>query len=203
MGIIKDNFDAIKPENYEFIYAGYLNEFAGRFLGETLEAIYTKFNIDHPEDFRGHSLSVSDVVILHQNGENTAHFMDRFGFTGLPDFMREMENMQEYDTLEHDAQKSEKKSMETEDEIIDLGDETEQVLSEMRQFLVKEPEVVETELAFQLADRYITIQEVDGASIIRSVRSFFRTQKCEEAEYGANERSALLMQKAKVIEKWP
>ena len=40
------------------------------------------------EDYRGHSLSVSDIVVLHQNGENSAHFVDSFGFTGLPDFIQ-------------------------------------------------------------------------------------------------------------------
>ncbi len=166
MGIIKDNFDAIKPENYELIYVGNLEELSGQSMGETLEAIYTKFNIDHPEDFRGHSLSVSDVVVLHQDGENTAHFVDSFGFTGLPDFMKVLENGQEQDTFGHDVQKSEEERLESEaengDEFIDLGDETEQVLSEMKQSLVTEPEIVETELAFQIADRYISIREVEG-----------------------------------------
>ena len=36
----------------------------------SLEDIYTRFNIDHPKDFKGHSLSVSDIVVLHQNGED-------------------------------------------------------------------------------------------------------------------------------------
>ncbi len=35
----------------------------------SLDDIFTKFNIDHPADFTGHSLSVSDVVVLHQDGE--------------------------------------------------------------------------------------------------------------------------------------
>ncbi len=176
MGIIKDNFDAIKPENYELIYVGNLEELSGQSMGETLEAIYTKFNIDHPEDFRGHSLSVSDVVVLHQDGENTAHFVDSFGFTGLPDFMKVLESGQEQDTFGHDVQKSEQDTLghdvqksvgelqepENGDEIIDLGEEREQILSEMKQSLVTEPEIVETELAFQIADRYISIQEVEG-----------------------------------------
>ena len=56
--------------------------------GETLEAVYEKFNIDHPTDYKGHSLSVSDIVVLHQDGENTAHFVDSFGFTTLPEFLK-------------------------------------------------------------------------------------------------------------------
>ena len=172
MGITKDNFDAIKPENYELIYVGELSELQEQTEGEMLEAIYEKFNIDHPEDYRGHSLSVSDIVVLHQNGKNSAHFVDSFGFTGLSDFMQTLEGVKEQeaeiDTSGQDVQKSEPEKQELEtsdytledgDEIIDLGDEKEQVLADMRKSLeIGE----ETELAFQIADRYISIQEVDG-----------------------------------------
>lgn len=172
MGITKDNFDAIKPENYEMIYVGDLSELQEQTQGETLEAIYEKFNIDHPEDYRGHSLSVSDIVVLHQNGENSAHFVDSFGFTGLPDFMQTLEGVKEQeaeiDTSGQDVQKSEQEKQKPEtsnntleegDEIIDLGDEKEQVLADMKKSLENGEE---TELAFQIADRYISIQEVDG-----------------------------------------
>ena len=53
-----------------------------------MEDIYTRFNINHPEDFRGHSLSVSDVVVLHQNGKDTAHYVDSFGFKEVPGFSK-------------------------------------------------------------------------------------------------------------------
>ena len=56
-----------------------------------MEAIYTKINIDPPTDYKAHSLSVSDIVVLHENGENTAHFVDSFGFTELPKFMLTLE----------------------------------------------------------------------------------------------------------------
>ena len=52
MGITKYDFDTIVPENYEQVYMGELSEFRGRTQGETLEAIYTKFNIDHPADYK-------------------------------------------------------------------------------------------------------------------------------------------------------
>lgn len=156
MGITKDNVDAIKSENYELIYVGELSELQQQSQGATLEAIYEKFNIDHPADYKGHSLSVSDIVVLHQDGDNTAHFVDSFGFTGLPDFLQELEPAQEQ---EMDG-----------DEIIDLGDEKEQVLAEMKKSLEKETEISEQELAFsdancyagRIADRYISIHEVDG-----------------------------------------
>ena len=172
MGITKDNFDVIKPENYELIYVGELSELQEQTQGETLEAIYEQFNIAHPEDYRGHSLSVSDIVVLHQNGKNSAHFVDSFGFTRLPDFMQTLEGVKEQeaeiDTSGHDVQKSEPEKQEQQtsgntledgDEIIDLGDEKEQVLADMKKSLELGEE---TELAFQIADRYISIQEVDG-----------------------------------------
>ena len=172
MGITKDNFDVIKPENYELIYVGELSELQEQTQGETLEAIYEQLNIAHPEDYRGHSLSVSDIVVLHQNGKNSAHFVDSFGFTRLPDFMQTLEGVKEQeaeiDTSGHDVQKSEPEKQEQQtsdntledgDEIIDLGDEKEQVLADMKKSLELGEE---TELAFQIADRYISIQEVDG-----------------------------------------
>ena len=91
MGIIKDNFDAVLPENYKLVYLGELSELQGQTQSETLEAIYTKFNIDHPADYKAHSLSVSDIVVLHENGENSAHFVDSFGFTEMPTFMLTLE----------------------------------------------------------------------------------------------------------------
>ena len=111
-------------------------------------------------------------MVLHQNGENSAYFVDSFGFTRLPDFMQTLEGVkeqeEEIDTSGHDVQKSEPEKQEQQtsdntledgDEIIDLGDEKEQVLADMKKSLeIGE----ETELAFQIADRYISIQEVDG-----------------------------------------
>ena len=66
--------------NYEAVYTAPIEP------GTGLEDIYTKFNIDHPEDFKGHSLSVSDVVVLHQNGQDTAHYVDSYGFQTVPEF---------------------------------------------------------------------------------------------------------------------
>ena len=159
MGITKDNFDAIKPENYTLLYVGELSELQKETQGATLEAIFEKFNLDHPEDFRGHSLSVSDIVVLHQNGQNTAHFVDFFGYTEIPDFLREQtpEKEEMQDTSGHNVQKTEPEI--DGDEIIDLGDETEQVLAEMKKTLESEQE---TELAFSIADCFISIQEVEG-----------------------------------------
>ena len=69
--------------NYDLVYTAPLD---GKI---TLEDIYRTFNIDHPADFKGHSLSVSDVVVLHQGGKDTAHYCDSFGFQQVPEFLRE------------------------------------------------------------------------------------------------------------------
>lgn len=57
-----------------------------------LEQVFEKFNTDHPKDFAGHSLSVSDVVVIQQNGELSAHYVDRAGFTELSNFGAVREN---------------------------------------------------------------------------------------------------------------
>lgn len=75
---------AVTKENYDLIYTEPLEE------GTSLEDIYTRFNIAHSADFRGHSLSVSDVVVLHQNGEITSHYVDSFGYREVPQFTREL-----------------------------------------------------------------------------------------------------------------
>lgn len=106
-GITKDNFDAIVPKNYDLVYAGELSDIQGDTQNEKLGNVFLKFNTSRLEDFKGHSLSVSDIVVLYENGKNSAHFVDSFGFTALPDFMRKLENGKEQDTFEHDDQKQE------------------------------------------------------------------------------------------------
>lgn len=82
----------LNHDDYELIYEGTVGEFRGT---ATLEALYTQFNTDHPEDFRGHSLSVSDVIVISVDGKDTAYFCDSFGFTEMPEFFREKELAQE------------------------------------------------------------------------------------------------------------
>lgn len=55
---------------------------------DTLDSIYEKFNYYHPADFRGHSLSVSDVIVFRKDGKDTAYFVDRFGFAEVPEFLQ-------------------------------------------------------------------------------------------------------------------
>ena len=73
---------SVKPENYELVYEAPLT------TKDNLESIYTRFNVDRPADFTGHSLSVSDIVVLHQDGKDTAHYCDRAGFSEVPEFLQ-------------------------------------------------------------------------------------------------------------------
>ena len=84
----------VDPKNYALVYSAELTP------GTSLEDIYTRFNIDHPKDFKGHSLSVSDVVVLHQNGQDTAHYVDSFGYKEVPEFFKEQEKALIPDDLE-------------------------------------------------------------------------------------------------------
>ena len=80
---------SVKPENYELVYTAPLTE------KDNLESIYTRFNVDRPADFTGHSLSVSDIVVLHQGGKDTAHYCDRAGFSEVPEFLQPAQKSRE------------------------------------------------------------------------------------------------------------
>jgi hypothetical protein len=77
--------EAPQMDLYDVMYAGTLNT-ASKDPAIICENLYQKFNIDRPEDFRGHSLSVSDVVALKQQGIVNYYFVDSFGFKELPGF---------------------------------------------------------------------------------------------------------------------
>ena len=80
---------AVDRANYELVYTAPLAP------GTSLDDIFTRFNIDHPKDFKGHSLSVSDVVVLHQGGQDTAHYVDRGDFKQIPEFLQEKQPQRE------------------------------------------------------------------------------------------------------------
>lgn len=133
--LLSDDFKEIQPGNYNLVYTGELSDIQGQAQGEKLGAIYEKFNIDHPADYKGHSLSVSDIVVLHEDGKNSTHFVDSYGFTELPHFTRALEGVkeQEADKAEIELTDEEKQFLETDnapliakkflawDEIEDLG----------------------------------------------------------------------------------
>lgn len=76
---------AVDRQNYDLVYTAPLD---GK---TTLEDIYRTFNLDRPADFTGHSLSVSDVVVLNRSGKEEAHYCDSFGFTPVPEFFLQRE----------------------------------------------------------------------------------------------------------------
>ena len=78
----------VTPERggYDAIYTGGLMDYGN--ARTNLDMIYQRFNVDHPADFKGHSLSVSDIVALKQNGVVSCHYVDSIGFRELPNFLK-------------------------------------------------------------------------------------------------------------------
>lgn len=97
-GILKENEEAvaIRPENYDLVYVGDLAELIAKTYGldtveDKMHAIFEEFNISQPEDYTGRPLSVSDIVVLHEDGKNSAHYVDSLGYTEMPHFVRGLE----------------------------------------------------------------------------------------------------------------
>ena len=89
-----ESYEALKRQgkepdidHYDVVYMAPLSSYTDQTA--MLEGLYTKFNVDRPEDFRGHSLSVSDVVVVNRGGKEEAHYCDSIGFTPVPEFMQE------------------------------------------------------------------------------------------------------------------
>ena len=112
---LKNHGMYIDRENYNRVYRGRLQE------NETLDDIYKRFNIDHPQDFRGHSLSVGDIVAVKKNGTIRAYFVDSFGFTVVPDFTLSREERKARRTLTDNIGLLAEKQLAS-DEMDDLGD---------------------------------------------------------------------------------
>ena len=96
-------YDRLTAAGHTVDMANYARIYIADLAPETsLEDIYTRFNVDHPKDFKGHSLSVSDVVVLHQNGQDTAHYVDSIGYKEVPEFWKQPENPLKHveDTIE-------------------------------------------------------------------------------------------------------
>lgn len=82
-----ENEGKLNFTDYDLVYSGSAE---GRLSEENLESLYNIFNTDErPPDFKGRSLSLSDVIVVEQDGEQTAYYVDRVGFTEMPDFFKE------------------------------------------------------------------------------------------------------------------
>lgn len=94
---------SVLSENYREVYSG---EFKPDM---SLEGLYERFNqAELPEDYKGHSLSVSDIIVLRQSGEEHAHYVDSFGFKEVPEFLsKDMELEKEQEAVHENGPASE------------------------------------------------------------------------------------------------
>lgn len=83
MNYVQETGLQVNVSDYESKYQGKLKP------GETLDTLYERFNIHRPEDFTGHSLSVSDVIVLESGGDKRAFYVDSFGFCEIKEFFTE------------------------------------------------------------------------------------------------------------------
>ena len=72
-------------DHYEAVYSGSLSSDGS--TEARLDDLYMKFNTAHPQNFTGNSLSVSDIVVLKQQGTVSSHYVDSVGFVQLPAFL--------------------------------------------------------------------------------------------------------------------
>ena len=78
--------------SYESVYGGYLTDISrSQNRAVILDDIFRKFNVDRPEDFRGHSLSVSDIIVLEDKNGSSAFFVDSYGMTEVTDLFFDLE----------------------------------------------------------------------------------------------------------------
>ena len=84
MASLQKNGLSAEKANYDLIYTGTLPQ--ANDLPSTLEGLYVTFNQDRPEDFCGHSLSVSDIVAVKRGGVVSCHYLDSVGYQELPAF---------------------------------------------------------------------------------------------------------------------
>ena len=96
MNFMRKHDKKIEPNNYELVYAGNLYATDDKSESEILEQLFERFNIDRPESFAGHSLSMSDVVVLNRDGNSSAHYVDRIGYEALPEFVEGREHIIDY-----------------------------------------------------------------------------------------------------------
>ena len=79
----------VTPDAYSEVYEGSLEDTgSGKSSQQVLNDLFEKFNINHPDDFLGHSMSVSDVIVLQENGAEKAYYLDSLGFKEVPQFLQ-------------------------------------------------------------------------------------------------------------------
>ena len=107
MDLIRQKGYEIRPEDFQEVYTGSL------IPGTTLEDLYVQFNGPKvPEDFTGHSLSVSDIVVIHKDGEDHAYYVDRFGYEEVSEFLTPIQTQEK--TVQVEAAETGSKQAEAE-----------------------------------------------------------------------------------------
>ena len=81
---LKTHHLSVERENYNLVYKEQFTGFSS--VRDRLEELWECFNLDHPDDFKGHSLSVSDIIAIKHNGIVTYHYCDSYDFVELPNF---------------------------------------------------------------------------------------------------------------------
>ncbi|MBR3267571.1 MAG: hypothetical protein IKI58_02410 [Oscillospiraceae bacterium] len=80
-------------EDYDLVYSGALREIAGDTIQQKLDMLFLRFNVDHPTDYRGRSMSTSDVVVINENGIKTPYYVQPTGYTEMPLFFADKVNL--------------------------------------------------------------------------------------------------------------
>lgn len=83
----KNGKEPLCIDAYNMVYTEDLEPYQAIATETTLENVWERFNIYRPSDYTGHSLSISDVVVLKKQGIETAYFVDSIGFKELPHFL--------------------------------------------------------------------------------------------------------------------
>lgn len=104
MDFVKDHGMEVTAADYKCVYSGILHD------SVSLDELYSIFNQNHPADFKGHSMSVSDVVIVNRDGDMKAYYVDSFGFADMPDFVRQRQEMLGIESPESHLNMGEKSS---------------------------------------------------------------------------------------------
>lgn len=73
-------------EDYDLVYSGDLRDIEGDSVQQKLNALFEKFNTDHPADFYGHSMTTSDVIVVTEGSGRTPYYVQPVGFEVMPDF---------------------------------------------------------------------------------------------------------------------
>lgn len=77
---------SVDRKNYQLIYSAPLDK------DITLDEIYRRFNMEHPSDYKGHSLSMGDIVVFRQDGKQTAYYVDEGAdYRQVPEFFAQLE----------------------------------------------------------------------------------------------------------------